>query len=117
VQGLFEPLCLSHAISIQSAAIPGKPMPTFVVYARKTPTVLGRVVLLFHGRAIEIERLTVERAENSDVLCITIDVEVASEQIPRIEATLYKLVDVLNVESGNESKPSCLGQGRRWNSR
>jgi acetolactate synthase small subunit len=50
-------------------------MPIFVVYARRTPEILGRDVSLFHRRAIDIERLTRERAEESNVLRIAISVE------------------------------------------
>jgi acetolactate synthase-1/3 small subunit len=73
-------------------------MPTFVVHARRTPHVLGRVVSLFHRRAIEIELLTAEPARDPNVLCMTIEVQVDSEQTRRIEANLYKLIDVLLVE-------------------
>jgi acetolactate synthase I/III small subunit len=81
----------------------GKTMRTFVVYVRRTPEILARVVLLFHRRAIEIERLTAEREEGSDVLRMTVNVEADSEQTQRIEANLYKLLDVLHVDCGNQS--------------
>lgn len=74
-------------------------MPTFVIYARRTPEVLGRVVSLFHRRAIEIERLTARRAEDANVLRVTISVEAEADQCSRIAANLYKLVDVLFVST------------------
>lgn len=78
-------------------------MPTFVVHVRRTPEVLGRVVSLFHKRAIEIERLTAERGTESNTLRITIEVEMDSERMRLFEANLYKLVDVLLVENHGSS--------------
>jgi L-asparaginase len=77
-------------------------MLTFVIYARRTPEVLGRMVSLFHRRAIAIERLTAERGEKPHVLRVTIVVEADAVESRRIEANLYKLVDVLLVESGDQ---------------
>jgi acetolactate synthase small subunit len=48
---------------------------------------------------MEIERLTAERANDVDTLQMTIDVEADPEQTRLIEANLYKLVDILSVES------------------
>ena len=79
-------------------------MPTFVVHARRTPEVLGRVVSLFHRRAIECERLTAERAKDANVLRLTIEVQADSEQTPRIAANLHKLIDVLLVEVGDRTQ-------------
>jgi acetolactate synthase-1/3 small subunit len=72
-------------------------MATFVVYARRTPEVLGRIVLLFHRRAIDIERLTAERTTDPRVVRMSIEVETDLEQTRLIEANLYKLVDVFFV--------------------
>jgi acetolactate synthase small subunit len=74
-------------------------MVTFVVHARRTPETLARVVSLFHRRSVEIERLTADRADDPNVLCITITVEMDADQTPRIETNLYKLVDVTLVKS------------------
>ena len=73
-------------------------MATFVVHLRKTPETLLRVVSLFHRRAIEIERLTAESEDNRSVLRLTVETRSDSEQAQRIEANLYKLVDVLQVQ-------------------
>jgi acetolactate synthase-1/3 small subunit len=79
-------------------------MRTFVVYARRTPDVLLRVVSLFHRRAIEIEWLTVEPAKDPNILFMTIKVQVDSEQSQRIEANLYNLIDVLQVENADRTQ-------------
>jgi acetolactate synthase I/III small subunit len=76
-----------------------KSMPTFVIYTRRAPEVLGRIVSLFHRRAVDIERLTAERTEEPKVLRVTIEIEADAGQSSRIEANLHKLVDVLAVES------------------
>lgn len=76
-------------------------MRTFVIHARRTTEVLGRIVSLFHRRAVEIERLSAERAEAPNVLCVIVSVAVDANQTRLIEANLYKLVDVLFVESSN----------------
>jgi acetolactate synthase I/III small subunit len=76
-------------------------MPTFLLHARRTPEVLGRVVSLFHRRAIEIERLTAEPANYANILRVTIGLQVDSEQTQRIEANLYKLIDVLLLENAD----------------
>jgi acetolactate synthase-1/3 small subunit len=84
----------------------GNPMPTFVVHVRRTREVLARVVLLFHRRAIEIERLTAERAEEPNVMRLTITIEIDNDESRRIRADLYKIVDVLLVETSNEIRRS-----------
>jgi acetolactate synthase small subunit len=60
---------------------------------------LGRVVSLFHRRAIEIEQLIAERSEESNVLRIKISVAANAEALCRIEANLFKIVDVLSVQT------------------
>ena len=80
-------------------------MTTFVVHARRTPELLGRVVSLFHRRAIEIERVTAEPAEASNVLRIAVCVEADQAVSRRIEANLYKIVDVLSVETVLDATP------------
>jgi acetolactate synthase-1/3 small subunit len=72
-------------------------MATFVVYARRTPETLCRIVLLFHRRAMDIERLTAERSSDPSVLRVTIEVDTDLEQTRLIEAHLYKVVDILLV--------------------
>jgi acetolactate synthase small subunit len=74
-------------------------MPTFVVDARKTPEMLARVVLLFHRLAVEIDGLTFQRRKDDGGFCITIQITGHSDKSRRIEANLYKIVDVLSVET------------------
>ena len=74
-------------------------MAIFVVHARRTPETLARVVSLFHRRAVEIERLTMERTDDPNSLCITITLETDADQTQRIEANLYKLVERHNGQS------------------
>ena len=74
-------------------------MPTFVVHARRTPELLGRVVLLFHRLAVEIDGLKLERTGGGGTFRITIEIDGYVEKSCRIEASLYKLVDVLSVKT------------------
>jgi acetolactate synthase small subunit len=88
-------------------AIQEKSMLTFIVYARRTPEVLARVVLLFHGRRIEIDSLVAGRVEKSDVLRMEVTVEVDQRQVSWIEANLYKVVDVLLVKANNRDREAA----------
>jgi acetolactate synthase I/III small subunit len=72
---------------------------TYVVYVENKPGVLTRVASLFRRRAFNIDSLTVGRTEKSEVSRMTITVEADKDQARRIEANLYKLVNVLLVEN------------------
>jgi acetolactate synthase-1/3 small subunit len=72
---------------------------TFVVYVENKPGVLTRVSSLFRRRAFNIDSLTVGRTEKPEVSRMTITVEADADQARRIEANLYKLVNVLLVEN------------------
>jgi len=72
---------------------------TFVVYVENKPGVLTRVASLFRRRAFNIDSLTVGRTEKPEVSRMTITVEADRDQARRIEAHLYKLVNVLLVEN------------------
>jgi len=72
---------------------------TFVVYVENKPGVLTRVASLFRRRAFNIDSLTVGRTEKPEVSRMTITVEADRDQARRIEANLYKLVNVLLVEN------------------
>ena len=72
---------------------------TFVVYVENKPGVLNRVASLFRRRAFNIDSLTVGRTEKPEVSRMTITVEADRDQARRIEANLYKLVNVLLVEN------------------
>ena len=74
-------------------------MNTFVVYVENKPGVLTRVASLFRRRAFNIDSLTVGRTEKPEVSRMTITAEADHDQARRIEANLYKLVNVLLVEN------------------
>ncbi len=72
---------------------------TFVVYVENKPGVLTRVAMLFRRRAYNIESLTVGHTEKPGVSRMTIVVETDEFGARRLEAHLYKLVNVLLVEN------------------
>jgi len=72
---------------------------TFVVYVENKPGVLTRVASLFRRRAFNIDSLTVGRTEKPELSRMTITVDADRDQARRIEANLYKLVNVLLVEN------------------
>jgi acetolactate synthase-1/3 small subunit len=72
---------------------------TFVVHVENKPGVLTRVASLFRRRAFNIDSLTVGRTEKPEVSRMTITVAADQDQARRIEASLYKLVNVLLVEN------------------
>jgi acetolactate synthase-1/3 small subunit len=72
---------------------------TFVVYVENKPGVLTRVASLFRRRAFNIDSLTVGRTEKPEVSRMTIVVDADHDQAMRVEANLYKLVEVLFVEN------------------
>lgn len=70
---------------------------TFVVHVEDKPGVLNRVASLFRRRAFNIESLTVGRTEVPRVSRMTIVVDTDDNGARRLEANLYKLVNVLRV--------------------
>ncbi len=70
----------------------------FVVHVENKPGVLTRVASLFRRRAFNIDSLTVGRTEKPDVSRMTIVVDTDKDGAKRLEAHLYKLVNVLLVE-------------------
>jgi len=70
---------------------------TFITAVEDRPGVLNRVVSLFRRRGFNIESLTVGRTARPGVSCITLVVEADDDMARRIEANLYKLVNVLYV--------------------
>ena len=72
---------------------------TFVVHVENKPGVLTRVASLFRRRAFNIDSLTVGRTEKPEVSRMTIVVDADRDQAVRVEANLYKLVNVLLVEN------------------
>ncbi len=71
---------------------------TFVVYVEDRPGVLNRVASLFRRRAFNIESLTVGHTERPGVSRMTIAVQADEIGAQRIEAHLYKLMNVISVE-------------------
>jgi len=74
-------------------------MLTFAVYVQDHPGVLNRVASLFRRRAFNIESLTVGHTERVGVSRMTIVVDAPETARTRIEANLYKLLDVERIES------------------
>ena len=72
---------------------------TFVVHVENTPGVLNRVASLFRRRAFNIESLTVGHTEKPGVSRMTIVVDTDEAGAARLEANLYKLVNVLRVDN------------------
>jgi len=80
---------------------------TLVVYVENKPGVLNRVASLFRRRAFNIESLTVGHTEKRGVSRMTIVVETDEGGALRVEANLYKLVNVLRVDNIT-AKPSVV---------
>ena len=72
---------------------------TFVVYVENKPGVLTRVSSLFRRRGYNIDSLTVGRTEKPEVSRMTITLDIDKDQARRLEANLYKLVNVILVEN------------------
>jgi len=72
---------------------------TFAVYVENKPGVLTRVASLFRRRAFNIESLTVGHTDKPGVSRMTIAVDTDEIGARRLEAHIYKLVNVLRVEN------------------
>ncbi len=70
---------------------------TFAVHVEDKPGVLNRVASLFRRRAFNIASLTVGHTETDGVSRMTIVVDTDANGARRLEANLYKLVNVLRV--------------------
>jgi acetolactate synthase-1/3 small subunit len=88
---------MSHdsAFSIPKAKLHAQ---TLIAYVEDRPGTLNRIVSLFRRRGFNIESLTVGRTERAGVSRITVVVRADDDTARRLEANLYKLVNVLNVE-------------------
>ena len=75
---------------------------TLVVYVDDKPGVLNRVASLFRRRAFNIDSLTVGHTETPGVSRMTIVCDVDPLNARRVEANIYKLVDVLRVDDITE---------------
>ena len=74
-------------------------LQTFVVHVENKPGVLNRVASLFRRRAFNIESLTVGHTDKPGVSRMTISLNADENTAARIEAHLYKLVNVLHVQN------------------
>ena len=80
---------------------------TFVVHVEDLPGVLNRVASLFRRRTYNIVSLNVGQTHERGVSRMTIVVEADDDIARRIEANLYKLVNVLRVDDITHA-PSVL---------
>src|SRR5690606_38732293 len=71
---------------------------TFIMHVEDLPGMLNRVTSLFRRRGYNIESLADGRTEVAGVSRMTIVMEADDDAARRIEANLYKLVNVLRVE-------------------
>ena len=71
---------------------------TFIVYVEDRPGVLNRVISLVRRRGFNIESLNVGRTERPGVSRLTLTVMADDDAARRMEANLYKLVNVLYVK-------------------
>ena len=78
---------------------------TFVVYVENKPGVLNRVASLFRRRNFNIESLTVGHTENTGISRMTIVTD--TDDSFRVEANLYKLLNVISVENITAAPSVC----------
>jgi acetolactate synthase-1/3 small subunit len=71
---------------------------TFVVYVENKPGVLNRIASLFRRRGYNIESLTVGHTEHANISRMTIVSSIGEGAAQRVEANIYKLVNVLSVK-------------------
>ncbi len=71
---------------------------TLIAKVENKPGVLNRVASLFRRRNFNIESLNVGRTENPDISRMTIVLENPDVDTRKVEANLYKLVNVLDVQ-------------------
>ncbi len=71
---------------------------TLIAKVENKPGVLNRVASLFRRRNFNIESLNVGRTENPDVSRMTIVMENQDIDARKVEANLYKLVNVIDVQ-------------------
>ena len=76
---------------------------TFIAHVEDLPGVLNRVTSLLRRRNYNIVSLTVGRTERPGVSRMTIVLEADDDGARRIEANLYKLVNVLWVQDTSEA--------------
>ena len=80
---------------------------TLIATVENKPGVLNRVASLFRRRNFNIDSLNVGRTERDDVSRMTIVVDSQDTEARLVEANLYKLVNVIDVQDVTE-QPSVL---------
>jgi acetolactate synthase-1/3 small subunit len=75
---------------------------TFIVHVEDVPGVLNRVTSLVRRRGYNIASLTVGSTDDPGVSRMTMVVDADDDAARRIEANLYKLVNVLRVDDTTE---------------
>ena len=71
---------------------------TMVAHVEDRPGVLARVVSLFRRRGYNIISLTVARTHDPGVSRLTVVIDCDDDTARRLEANLYKLIDVIAVD-------------------
>ncbi len=77
---------------------------TFVAYVEDRPGVLNRIASLFRRREYNIVSLNVGRTHEEGISRMTFQVAADADVSRRIEANLYKMVNVLSVEDITEKE-------------
>ena len=72
--------------------------PTLIAKVENKPGVLNRVASLFRRRNFNIESMNVGRTEDPDISRMTIVMENQDIDARKVEANLYKLVNVIDVQ-------------------
>ena len=71
---------------------------TLIALVENKPGVLNRVASLFRRRNFNIESLNVGQTENPNISRMTIVVDSEAVEARKVEANLYKLVNVIDVQ-------------------
>jgi len=71
---------------------------TLIAHVEDRPGVLARVVSLFRRRGYNIASLTVARTHDPGVSRLTVVLDADEDTARRLEANLYKLIDVLAID-------------------
>lgn len=74
-------------------------LQTLIISVENRAGTLTRVASLFRRRGFNLDSLTVGRTENPEVARMTITLDAEPDQVQRVEANLYKLVNVIRVEN------------------
>jgi len=80
---------------------------TIIAIVENKPGVLNRIASLFRRRNFNIDSLNVGRTENPNVSRMTLVVDSSNAEARLVEANLYKLVNVIDVQDVTE-QPTVL---------